>query len=72
MGCEALSEGSGTAKAGTEEHEPDMRQHGPDEVAQHTDVQTQEAERPGCRSGRDWPKENALTRGDPGLDSAFL
>jgi len=37
------TEGSGTAKAGTEEYEPDTRHDKPDEVAQHIDVPKQEA-----------------------------
>jgi len=37
-----FTEGSGTAKAGTDEQEPDMRHCKPDKVAQHTDVPKQE------------------------------
>ena len=61
------TEGSQTAKAGTEVHEPDKRQDREDEIAHHIDVQTQEAEFLFCRSGSDWPKEHALTGGDPDI-----
>ncbi len=59
------TEGSGTAKVGTDEQKLDMRHGKPDEVTLHTDVQTQEAKRLPCRSSSDRPKEKALTGGCP-------
>ena len=38
------AEGSETAKTGTEEHEPDKRLIGKDEVPQHTNVQPPQGE----------------------------
>jgi hypothetical protein len=48
--------------------EPDMRLDKWDEIAQHIDVQTREAENLSSRSGSDWPKEDALTRGGHGCE----
>lgn len=39
VGGNARSEGSETAKVGTDEQKPDMRQGRTDKVAHHTDVQ---------------------------------
>lgn len=60
------TEGSGTAKAGTDEQEPDKRHGRPDEVAHHTDVRPPvRGKCLSCRSGSDWPKEHVLTGGGP-------
>ena len=69
---EVYTEGSGTAKVGTDEQEPDMRHGKSDEIAQLIDVQAQKAKYLSCRSGSDRPKEDALTRGGPGLGLELL
>ncbi len=60
---EVCTEGSQTAKAGTDEQKLDMRHDKSDKQAHHCNVQTQEAEYLLCRFSSDWWKENALTWG---------
>ena len=51
--CKVCTEGSETAKVGTDEQKLDMRQSKPDKVAHHTNVQTQKAESLLCRFSSD-------------------
>jgi len=65
---EVCTEGSETAKSGTDEQELNMRHNRTDEVAQHTDVQAQEVKYLLCRFSRHRRKEKALTGGGLGID----
>ena len=57
------SEGSQTAKPGTDEQKPDMRLLSEDKQAHHCDVRRIPTSFSG-RSGRHWMKGKAFTRGD--------
>ncbi len=57
------SEGSQTAKSGTDEQKPDMRLKSEDKQAHHCKVRRIPTSFY-SRSGRDWKKGKALTRGD--------
>lgn len=62
------TEGSQTAKSGTDEQERHMRLQNEDKQAHHCNVQRiQPSFCSRCRS--DWMKERALTRGGLGIDS---
>jgi len=61
---EEYTEGSGTAKAGTEEHELHKRLVKEGKVTQHTNAYKQRFLASRCSS--DWPKDKALTRGGLG------
>ena len=69
---EVCTEGSETAKSGTDEQELNMRHNRTDEVAQHTDVQAQEVKYLLCRFSRHRRKEKALTGGGLGIDSVSM
>jgi hypothetical protein len=59
---EVCTEGSQTAKSGTDEQKPDMRLLSEDKQAHHCNVQR--IPKSFCsRSGSDWMKGKALTRG---------
>jgi hypothetical protein len=66
---EVCTEGSETAKSGTDEQKLDMRHSKSDEVAQHTKVPTQKVKYLLCRFSRHQMKEKALTGGGLGIDS---
>ncbi|HYN44578.1 MAG TPA: hypothetical protein VER35_01130 [Candidatus Limnocylindrales bacterium] len=56
------TEGSQTAKSGTDEQERDMRHSSPGKQAHHCNAQRIQKGQL-CRSRRHWSKEKALTRG---------
>ena len=57
------TEGSQTAKVGTDEQKLDTRHDKLDKQAHHCNVQTQKVKCLLCRFSSDWRKENALTWG---------
>jgi hypothetical protein len=64
---EVSTEGSETAKSGTDEQKRDMRQDCSGKQTLHCKAQRiQEGQF--CRFRRDWKKEKALTRGGLGID----
>ena len=65
------TEGSETAKSGTDEQKRDMRHNCSGEQALLCEAQRTPKEQL-CRFRRDWMKEEALTRGGLGIDSVSM
>ena len=69
--CEVSTEGSETAKSGTDEQERHMRLRNEDKQSHHCNVQSiKPSFSSRCRSH--WMKEEALTRGGLGIDSVSM
>ena len=69
--CEVSTEGSETAKSGTDEQERHMRLQKEDKQTHHCNVRSIKPSI--CsRCRRHWTKERALTRGGLGIDSVSM
>jgi hypothetical protein len=70
VSLEGYTEGSRTANVGTDEQELHMRLVSVGKVAHHTEAYNQRTLTSRCSSDRQ--KENALTWGEPGIDSVSI
>jgi hypothetical protein len=68
---EVYTEGSETAKSGTDEQKRNMRHNSSGKQSLHCKAQRTPIEQL-CRFRSDWMKEEALTRGGLGIDSVSM